>query len=221
LDTFLPTVVLHLFCFLSSIQDPSFAINQTFGQLVDLLSSTDFSPSNVNILPKEQASYFAPVTNSALKLSVDWSPLPIVIQTVEIIWPINNIKHPLTNLLSHESVIHVEPAVLFGFDLSSIGTELNEGTGKDHLTWDFVPNEHDTQFHVERVGNGAWHLDQLDSKEFIEDGYYNYRASGRGVNVHILDTGVNLVHEEFQDRSRLYYPLVCFIIPLTCYSRLL
>jgi len=47
---------------------------------------------------------------------------------------------------------------------------------------------------------GNWGLDRIDQASGT-DGFYHYRGTGSGVNVYIIDTGVNTAHSDFLDSS--------------------
>ncbi|CAI2186826.1 7070_t:CDS:2, partial [Funneliformis geosporum] len=47
------------------------------------------------------------------------------------------------------------------------------------------------------------HLDRIDQKNFPLDGKYSFPASsGKGVNVFIIDTGINVKHVDFEGRAK-------------------
>jgi subtilisin family serine protease len=48
--------------------------------------------------------------------------------------------------------------------------------------------------------NATWGLDRSDQRSLPLDGVYNYTASGSGVTVYILDTGINYAHVDYAGR---------------------
>ena len=53
--------------------------------------------------------------------------------------------------------------------------------------------------------NPTWGLDRIDEASLPLDGAYGYAYDGSGVNVYIIDTGIQITHDEFGGRAQ-YLP---------------
>lgn len=53
-----------------------------------------------------------------------------------------------------------------------------------------------------------WGLDRIDQRDVLLDRAYSYTATGKGVNVYIMDSGINYSHSEFGNRAVLAHDFV-------------
>lgn len=53
--------------------------------------------------------------------------------------------------------------------------------------------------------NAPWHLDRVDQRPMPMDSIFNYSATGAGVNVYVIDTGVRFTHQDFGGRANAVY----------------
>ena len=62
--------------------------------------------------------------------------------------------------------------------------------------------------HVENIGYDTWHLGCVaNNQDFAPNNRFKFLHSGRGQRIHIIDTGVNIEHEEFGGRAQTFASL--------------
>ena len=64
---------------------------------------------------------------------------------------------------------------------------------------DYIEEEHVA--YGTQSGQIPWHLDRIDQRSRTPNYFYQPIASGAGVDVYIVDTGINYYHEELENRA--------------------
>jgi aqualysin 1 len=63
--------------------------------------------------------------------------------------------------------------------------------------------QQDGVIHVETTqADPPWGLDRIDHRAGVQDQLYTYNATGAGVNVYVIDTGVRITHQDFGGRAQ-------------------
>ena len=64
---------------------------------------------------------------------------------------------------------------------------------------DYIEEEH--MAYGTQSGQIPWHLDRIDQRSRTPNYFYQPIATGAGVDVYIVDTGINYYHEELENRA--------------------
>jgi aqualysin 1 len=62
------------------------------------------------------------------------------------------------------------------------------------------PEELDEPYAIEQ-GSATWGLDRIDQRDLPLNSLYTYAATGAGVNVYIIDSGIRFTHNQFGGRA--------------------
>jgi subtilisin family serine protease len=121
------------------------------------------------------------------------------------------IIHKLDNVF-HGYVIRTENGALPKSVLHRV-SEFIETIEEDHIVGTGSSNSNRVQElpkkgfwgFLLRVPAKLWGLDRIDQPYLSPDKRYHYNSTGKGVNVYVVDSGVNFHHAEFEGRAEIVF----------------
>jgi serine protease len=132
------------------------------------------------------------------------APSAISLQGSELLSATNNIAQQAINFSSATLVETYSSSAIQGMLVTASETQLAEILNNPDV--DFVEEDQiisvDPIFSANAVQSGAiWGLDRINQRSLPLDGNYSYDFSGSSVTAYVIDTGVNINHNEFGGRA--------------------
>jgi subtilisin family serine protease len=112
------------------------------------------------------------------------------------------LAHGLVQAMGGE-LIHTYQRTIKGFAVKNLPPQalaaLERNPHIESITQDF---EFTIRGHTSQT-DAPWGLDRIDQRDLPLNGIYNYEQDGTGVNIYIVDTGINLTHDDFGGRASM------------------
>ena len=84
-----------------------------------------------------------------------------------------------------------------GVSALSVDPALSTANQNVQVSLDYVERDVITAANASLETNPPWHLDRINQATLPLDGYYATTYTGVGVNVYMIDTGIQSNHSEF------------------------
>lgn len=98
---------------------------------------------------------------------------------------------------------HTYQHAIKGFSVSKLPPQAIAGLERNpHI--DFIEQDYKVTLRTHTTQEDApWGLDRIDQRDLPLNGLYNYENEGSGVNIYIVDSGINLTHVDFGGRASM------------------
>lgn len=113
------------------------------------------------------------------------------------------------NPRSVAAITGLNPRHIYDSALNGFAATLNQGqltALQKHPQVDYIEQDAEVSVNAtQTVGSGQWGLDRIDQAALPLNGTYNYTATGAGINVYIVSSGISTAHTDFGGRASNVY----------------